>query len=87
MFALTGGSLKEVLLVLLAITHQPRSPEALNRALLCLEQMSFIELTKFVEEAMSKRQLKVSDEQEAKIEQVIGVTGVLPDVARKALQM
>lgn len=85
-FALTVGTLKDVFLVILSLLHLD-SKEAMEKAIGCLRQLSFVEQSKFMEEALTEKMLMATVEQEDKIAQVVGVAGVNPEVARKALQL
>lgn len=86
-YALTSGSLKEVLLVTLCLLHQEKPSESLVKSVSFLRQLSFLEHSKFMEQAMSDKMVKATIEQEDKIAQVVGISGVNTEVARKALSM
>lgn len=58
-FALTSGSLKEVLLVLLCLLHLQPNGKGLVKALPFLRQLSFLEQSKLMEDAMSMKMLQV----------------------------
>ncbi len=65
-FALTNGSLKEVLLVLLCLLHQESPARALAKALPFLRQLSFLEQSKLMEQALSLKMVQVRKKKKKK---------------------